>query len=96
MPPAVEYARRLIEGIDHLDGHGFLTSLYFANLHSLILIVMYWLALKNWRSINSYYLLKLLLPWLVSILLTSIVSNLLNKLVCNKVSIQKALFFIIN
>jgi len=44
----------------------------------------------------SYYLLKLLLPWLVSIFLTSIVSNLLNQLVWNKVSIQEALFFIIN
>ena len=48
MLPAVEYARRLIDGIDHLNGHGFLTSLYFANFYSLILIVMYWLALKNW------------------------------------------------
>jgi len=50
MPPAVEYARRLIDGIGHLDGHGFLTSLCFANFHSLILIVMYWLALKNWMG----------------------------------------------
>ena len=45
---------------------------------------------------RSYYLLKLLLLWLVSIFLTPIVSNLLNELVWNKVSIQEALFFIIN
>ena len=45
---------------------------------------------------HSYYLLKLFLPWLVSIFLTLIVSNLLNELVWNKVSIQEALFLIIN
>ena len=45
---------------------------------------------------RSYDLLKLLLPWLVSIFMTPIVSNLLNELVWNKVSIQEALFFIIN
>ena len=45
---------------------------------------------------RSYYLLKLLLLSLVSIFLTPIVSNLLNELVWNKVSIQEALFVIIN
>jgi len=34
MPPTVEYGRRLLDGIDHLDGHGFLNSLYSANFHS--------------------------------------------------------------
>jgi len=49
MPPTVEYGRSLLDGIDHLDDQGFLTSLYFVNFHSLILIIlMYCLALKNW------------------------------------------------